>query len=75
MNMLGEYEKKVIVESLMKLKSGQFTLMDIFGDKWSDVKNPNVVGKIFKRMVLNGNFPGVKFNDKKTNNHSTYILE
>ena len=73
--MLVDFEMKIIQESLLKLESGKFTLMSIFGDKWSSVKNPNVTGKAFKKMVLNGNFPGVNFESKKTNNHSTYVLE
>jgi len=73
--MLKDLEQKIISEGLLRLGSGKFTLMKICGDSWSKVKKPNVTGRVFKKMVLNGFFPKVKFEDKKTNNHSTYIVE
>jgi len=75
MYMLNESEQKIISEGLLRLGTGKFTLMTICGDGWSKVKNPNATGKAFKKLVLNGYFPGVNFEDKKSNNHSTYIVE
>jgi hypothetical protein len=73
--MLNESEQKIISEGLLRLGTGKFTLMTICGDGWNKVKNPTATGKAFKKLVINGHFPGVVFEDKKSNNHSTYIVE
>lgn len=72
---MNEKELHEINVLISKVKPGRYELSEIFGEKWCEIKSPTSMGKRFKKAVLDGKIQGVKFDAKKTDNHSRYLLE
>jgi uncharacterized protein YxjI len=74
--MLSESECDELTNLIHKLNSGRYTIKDIYGERWVEIKsNGNSLGKRFKKSVSNGKFASVTFDFTKTNNHATYIVQ
>lgn len=53
------------------------TIQDLYGDGWSIVENPGIVGKEFCKMVKAGKIPGLQALEKRDwlnqRNHAEYM--
>ncbi len=72
--MLSNKEIKILSTSIDKLNAGVYQLKDMLGDQWHLINSPTSFGKRFKKVVLEGGFKKIKFNEIKTDNHNTYIV-
>jgi hypothetical protein len=48
------------------------TLPELYGEAWAFVRRPKTFGKQFKRAVLDGRVPGVRWVREKSNRHQLY---
>lgn len=72
---MNEKEIQEVNTLISRLKPGRYELSEIYGEKWSEIKSPTSMGKRFKNAVVDGKIQGVKFDTRKTDNHSMYLLE
>lgn len=73
---LNDAEVDKIKSLLKNIKPGCYELKEIYGDNWQKIDKSKrlILGKKFKKSVINKKFNDVIFDARRADNHAIYFV-
>jgi hypothetical protein len=74
MGILDHHEILTVQSKINALPNGIYEVSEIFGEDWEKISDPHGYGRRFLQTVIKNLLHGIKYHDRKLDNHRTYSI-